>query len=93
MAELRTKQDLLEQSIENLEDMVTHHRQLLSSLFQGGGKVVVKPCRGTQCNYRQRLKAVLIDTIQELEKTRCAFKSKRLELLRRKLEQELFEMD
>ena len=49
----------------------------------------VLSCDEKNCPYRRRFKKIISDTIEELEKTRRSFKSKRLEALRKKLCKEL----
>jgi len=49
-------------------------------------------CSDDACDYREALKHILVDTIEALEETRRAFKSKQIEMLRKKLTQILLEM-
>jgi hypothetical protein len=42
-------------------------------------------CSRSQCRHKQKLKETLVETIEALEKTRAAFKSKQIEALRKKL--------
>lgn len=53
-------------------------------LKDGGDTLVLHRCV-SRCPYKQRLKDTLLETIQVLEESRKAFKSKQLETLRKKL--------
>ncbi len=45
----------------------------------------VDRCASSECRHKQRLRETLVETIEALEKTRAAFKSKQIEALRKKL--------
>jgi hypothetical protein len=49
----------------------------------------IRLCNPETCPYRQRAKQILSHTIEELEATRKAFKSRQLEALRKKLLKDL----
>ncbi len=84
-----------ESLIENFKDiqiMLKDHERLLSSLKKEDNKLVLKRCVST-CPHKRKLKEVLLESIQVLEESKKAFKSKQLETLRKKLTRILAEID
>ncbi len=79
-----TVYELLNKSFEDIQAMLEEHGCLLNCLKDGGDTPILSRCVST-CPYKHRLKEVLLETIQVLEESRKAFKSKRLEMLRKKL--------
>lgn len=70
-----------------LHDRVEHQRVLLrKALCEGGaGKEEIRYCPLVDCARIERLRSAVRETVGVLEETRSAFKSKRLEVMRRKL--------
>lgn len=79
-----TTYDLLAKHIEDIQVMLKDHGCLLNRLKEEGDTSVLRRCVST-CPYKQKLKDTLLETIQVLEESRKAFKSKQLEVLRKKL--------
>jgi len=79
-----TVYELLIKNFEDIQMMLEDHGSLLNCLKNGGDTPVLNRCVST-CPHKHRLKEVLLETIQVLEKSRKAFKSKQLESLRKKL--------
>ncbi|MBI5592335.1 MAG: hypothetical protein HY881_17855 [Deltaproteobacteria bacterium] len=76
--------DLLTKNLEDIQVMIGNHANLLGCLKQSGDSPALHPC-SSSCPCRQKLKETLMETIQVLEASRKAFKSKQLEGLRKKL--------
>lgn len=79
-----TAYDLLARHLQEIQGMLNEHGDLLNSVKEGGDNPLLRDCFST-CPYRQRLRETLLETIQVLEESRKAFKSKQLEALRKKL--------
>lgn len=79
-----TAYELLAQNIEDIRAILEDHGRLLNCLREGGDAPVLRQCVSA-CPYRQKLKETLLESIQVLEESRKAFKSKQLEALRKKL--------
>lgn len=80
----------IRQSVTDLEAMLKRHRQLMEHYMgQGEDSLVV----GDSPSYKMRYKTMLRTTIEELEKTRKSFKSRQIEGLRRRLVQELVDIE
>jgi hypothetical protein len=78
--------EAIEQSAGELQDCIDGHQRLLKALLdERAKKTKLEKCVFVDCPHKHKLKTTLIDTIQVLEETRKAFKSKRLEALRKKL--------
>jgi len=86
-----TAYELLTKHIEDIQVMIKDHGCLLNCLKDGGDTSVLRQCVSA-CPYKQRLKETLLETIQVLEESRKAFKSKQLEALRKKLIEVLAEI-
>jgi hypothetical protein len=83
---------LIERSTQDLHhrvDMQQH--MLLSILGQIKEECPVDLCILLDCPYRRLLRQVLVETIKVLEETKKAFKSKRLESLRKRLTEVLLD--
>jgi hypothetical protein len=77
---------LIERSTQDLHHRVDMQQQvLLSILGQIKDGCPVDLCNLVDCPHRRRLRQVLAETIEVLEETKKAFKSKRLEGLRKRL--------
>jgi len=79
-----TAYDLLTRHLQDIQMMLNEHANLLNSVNEGGDIPVLHKCFSA-CPYKQRLKETLLETIQVLEESRKAFKSRQLEALRKKL--------
>jgi len=81
-----TVQEALNQSAQELQQQLEEHRRLLVRAIEGdAGGIEIENCLLLACPHKRTLKGVLAETIGVLEETRKAFKSKRLEVLRKKL--------
>ena len=81
-----TVHEALVWSTEELQRRIRDHQDLLVRAMKGGdGEVRIDPGLLLDCPHRRRLRETLKETIEILEDTRRAFKSKRLEALRKKL--------
>jgi len=77
---------LIERSTQDLHQRVDMQQQvLLSILGQIKDGCPNNLCALMDCPHRRRLRQVLAETIEVLEETKKAFKSKRLESLRKRL--------
>ncbi|MBW2074588.1 MAG: hypothetical protein JRI58_07570 [Deltaproteobacteria bacterium] len=77
-----TVQEALNQSAQELQQQLEEHRRLLVRAIEGdAGGIEIENCLLLACPHKRTLKGVL----GVLEETRKAFKSKRLEVLRKKL--------
>lgn len=79
-----TAYELLTRNLEDIQVMLKDQVCLLNCLKKGGDTLVQRQCVSA-CPHKQRLKETLLETIQVLEESKKAFKSKQLENLRKKL--------
>lgn len=89
-----TVRELIEQSAEDLRRRVEEHRRLVASVLDKSDEAD-DGTEGTEglsemrfslsCPHRRKLRETITETIEVLEGTRKAFKSRQLELLRKKL--------
>jgi len=79
-----TAYEVISKHIEDLRVLLDHHGVLLQELPEGGERPGINTSVSTCC-YKRLLKETLLETIQVLEASRKAFKSKQLEALRNKL--------
>jgi hypothetical protein len=79
-----TAREALDRSIREIRTKIEQHEQLLEHL-ENGGKAHIPDCSLAGCTHSRRLKAVLLEAVEVLENSRKAFKSKELEMLRKKL--------
>jgi len=86
---------IVDNTTKDLHNRIDQQRHILAA-------VIEKKIKGLQicpdsilldCPHKKRLRDVLTDTIEILEDTKKAFKSKRLEMLRKKLIRVLAEND
>ncbi|MBN2034415.1 MAG: hypothetical protein JW836_14170 [Deltaproteobacteria bacterium] len=80
-----TAYELLTRNLEDIRAMLEDHGCLLNCLKEEGDTPVLLSHSVSGCPYKQRLRETLLETIQALEESRKAFKSKQLEALRKKL--------
>ena len=93
---INNKKDLItaiDKSAEELHQRIDMHHYLMNTVLeQRVGDESIKRLSLSSHSYDQsRLKEAIKETIEVLEQTRKAFKSKRLEALRKKLTQVLIE--
>jgi hypothetical protein len=84
--------ELLAKNLEDILAILKDHGRLLDRLNEGGDPLVLYQC-ASKCPHKQRLKQTLLETIQILEESKKAFKSKQIESLRKKLIGVLAETD
>ena len=98
MANSLNKKDLIsviEKSAEDLHQKIDIHRDLMSTILEQrvDDDTVKRLLISSFSSNGRRLKEALKETIAVLEETRKAFKSKRLEVLRKKLTRILIEAE
>jgi hypothetical protein len=98
MANSLNKKDLIsviEKSAEDLHRKIDIHRDLMSTILEQrvDDDTVKRLLISSFSSNGSRLKEALKETIAVLEETRKAFKSKRLEVLRKKLTRILIEAE
>jgi len=76
--------EILTQNLEDILAIIKDHSHLLDRLNEGNDPLVLHQC-ALKCPHKQKLKETLLETIQVLEETKKTFKSKQIELLRKKL--------
>ena len=91
-----SKKDLvtvINRSTEELHQKIDMHHYLITSLLEKkvGDETINQLSLPTYSPDEKRLKQAIMETIDVLEESRKAFKSKRLEVLRKKLTQLLIE--
>ena len=91
-----SKKDLvtvINRSTEELHQKIDMHRYLMTTLLEKkvGDETIKQLALPTFFPNENRLKQAIMETIDVLEESRKAFKSKRLEVLRKKLTQVLIE--
>lgn len=79
-----TAYELLTKNLEDIHVILKDHGCLLNYLKGGGDAPVLRRCVSS-CPHKQKLKETLLETIQVLEESKRAFKSRQLEELRKKL--------
>lgn len=94
--EIAGKKDLvsvINRSAEELHQKIDMQRYLMTALLekQVGNETVKQLVLPTNSSNENILKQAIMETIEVLEESRKAFKSKRLEVLRKKLTQVLIE--
>lgn len=83
-----TAREALIASAEEIQRRIEDHQALLIRAITGkgdDGNARIEAGLLVDCPHKRRLKATLTEAIHVLEETRSAFKSKRLEALRKKL--------
>jgi len=88
--EMREKvgiEDYVDRITEEMHQRVEHQRCIFKQVLAGGASPADRQeyCPLVDCARLSRLQAALQETIEVLEETRSSFKSKRLEVMRRKL--------
>ena len=70
-----------------LHERVEHQRAVLRKVLdeRGSGREEIRYCPLVDCPRIEMLRSALRETVDVLEETRSAFKSKRLEVMRKKL--------
>ena len=94
---ITSKRDLItiiEQSAEELHQRIDMHRYLMATILEKrvGDETLKQIYLPAYSPNERRLKEAIRETIEILEESRRAFKSKRLEVLRKKLTQLLIEV-
>ena len=87
--------NVIDKSAEELHQKIDNHHSLMASILESRvNDLELKGVIGPSSSGSEgRLKEVLKETIEVLEQTRKAFKSKRLEVLRKKLTQVLIDTE
>lgn len=76
--------DVLAKSVEELRAKLKEHEELLDAVTKESSDSILTQCE-MDCPHRQELAETLLEAIEILEETKKAFKSKQLEMLRKKL--------
>ena len=79
--------EYIDQVAQDLHQRVEHQRWLAQQVIAGDGRPRPRGacCQWVECPRLERLRAALGETAEVLEQTRTSFKSKRLEVMRKKL--------
>ena len=80
-------EEYVDRIAEEMHERVEFQRRLLKQVLAGGGNALDRPayCPLVDCPRLSRLQAALRETIEVFEETRSSFKSKRLEVMRKRL--------
>ena len=80
-------EDYVDRITEEMHQRVEHQRHIFKQVLASGGSPADRQeyCPLVDCARLSRLQAALQETIEVLDETRSSFKSKRLEVMRRKL--------
>ena len=86
---------IVDNSTKDLHNRIDMQRHILTAVIEKKtkGLQICPDCIFSDCPHKKRLRDVLTEAIGILEDTKKAFKSKRLEMLRKKLIQVLAESD
>ncbi len=79
-----TAHDVLVKSVAELRFKLKEHEELLNAMTRENGQGILTQCE-MDCPHRQELAQTVLEAIEVLEETKKAFKSKQLEMLRKKL--------
>jgi hypothetical protein len=82
---MMTVRQALDMSIREIKVKIEQHEQLLDQMEGGSGVSLVPDCGLAGCSHSRRLKKILLEAVEALENSRRAFKSKELEVLRKKM--------
>lgn len=84
---------IIDNSTKDLHNRIDMQRHILTAVIEKKtkGLQICPDCIFSDCPHKKRLRDVLTEAIGILEDTKKAFKSKRLEILRKKLIQVLAE--
>lgn len=78
--------EYLDRMAGELQERVRHQQTVLKNILcEGAGRGKIPYCPLVDCSRIDRLRSAIRETIGVLEETRSAFKSKRLEVMRKKL--------
>jgi hypothetical protein len=77
-------QEALGKSVRDIQERLREHERLLECLREGHGGSL-SSCLSFDCRHAVLLRETLLEAIEALEDSRKAFKSARLEALRKKL--------
>lgn len=80
-------EEYVDRIAEELHERVEHQRAVLRKLLceGGAGTEGIRYCPLVDCERIETLRSAIRETVSVLEETRSAFKSKRLEVMRKKL--------
>jgi hypothetical protein len=80
-------EEYVDRIAEEMHERVEFQRRLFKQVLSGGGNALDRPsyCPLVDCPRLSRLQAALRETIDVFEETRSSFKSKRLEVMRKRL--------
>jgi hypothetical protein len=80
-------EEYVDRITEEMHQRVEHQRHIFKQVLAGGASPADRQeyCPLIDCARLSRLQAALQETIEVLDETRSSFKSKRLEVMRRKL--------
>ena len=80
-------EDYVDRITEEIHQRVEHQRYIFKQVLAGGASPADRQeyCPLVDCARLSLLQAALRETVEVLEETRSSFKSKRLEVMRRKL--------
>jgi hypothetical protein len=80
-------EEFVDRIAEEMHERVEFQRRLFRQVLAGGGNALDRPayCPLVDCPRLSRLQAALRETIEVFEETRSSFKSRRLEVMRRRL--------
>jgi len=86
---------IIDRSTEDLHKRIDMQRHILKTVIEKkiNRAEICPDCIFSDCPHKKKIKEVLAETIEVLEDTRKAFKSKSLEMLRKRLMQVLAESD
>lgn len=84
---------IIDKSTEDLHSRIDMQRHILTAVIEKKMKrsEICPNCVFADCPHKRKMKAVLTEAVAVLEHTKTAFKSKRLEVLRKRLMQALTE--
>ena len=87
--------EIIDRSTSDLHNRVDMQCHILKTVIEKkiNRTEICPECIFSDCPYKKRLREVLTETIEVLEDTKRAFKSKSLEVLRKRLMQVLAESD
>jgi hypothetical protein len=78
--------DILQTSARELRQKADEHQRLLAAAVEERDvRQVLDSCHLADCPHKHELKRILLEAISILEETRKAFRSKQLEMLRKKM--------
>jgi hypothetical protein len=80
-------EEYVDRLAEEMHERVEFQRRLFKQVLAGGGNALERPayCPLVDCPRLSRLQAALRETIEVFEETRSSFKSRRLEVMRKRL--------